>query len=167
MILLFGLENRIATRFKPFLRVEEKKRKMSKKQRKSKYIGQMKQTQQIEEFSPEWLAQHAKRVMDYVAPLVRSENLSPTQGMILTFMVMNSNIIGKKAYVNAHETYEGICMILEFWKMDLFKPSSSYPHTLEQILADLEEEEENEEQPLSPEERDSYWSIGSALWKLL
>ena len=134
---------------------------MSKKQREHKYIGQMKQIQQIEEFSPQWLAQHAKRVMDYLAPLVRSKKISPAQGMILTFMIMNSNIIGEETYANAYETYDGICMILELWKMDMFKPSPSYPHTLEQVLADLEEDDDDdEEQQLFPEELNSYWSIG-------
>ena len=104
----------------------------------------------------EWLAQHAKRVMDYPVPLVRSENIPPVQGIILAFMIMHSNITGKKASISFHEAYKGVMMIIELWQMDTLKPSPHYPHTLEQVLADLEEEEE---QPLLPEQRDSYWSI--------
>jgi hypothetical protein len=130
---------------------------MRKKQHKYKYIGQMKQVQRKEVFPEEWLAQHVKRAMDSVAPLIRSEKLSPVQGLILTFMIMNFNIIGKETRVNAHETYEGILIILELWQIGAFQPSPHYPHTREQVVADLEKEEPH----LPPVQPDSYWSLAT------
>lgn len=117
----------------------------------------MKQVKEIEEFPQKWLAQHAKRAMDSVVPLICSEKLSPVQGILLAFMVMDFNIVGEKTRVSAHEAYEGVLMIMKLWQMGAFQPSPCYPHTREQVVADLEKEEPH----LPPVKPDSYWSLHS------
>jgi hypothetical protein len=105
-------------------------------------IGQIKQSQQPQKYSKEWIAQHAKRAMDYLAPLIRAKNISPIEALVLVTGIMDRNITGKERWMSEDEIYKVCVMITEAWRQGLFAPCSTYPHTLEQTLAAWNDESE-------------------------
>lgn len=107
---------------------------MAKRKKSTVRIGRMKCSQENPMYSKEWVAQHAKRAMDYLAPLIRARNISPIEALILATGIMDHNITGKQRWMSEEEIYKVCTMITEAWRQGLFVPCSTYPHTLEQTL---------------------------------
>lgn len=99
-------------------------------------IGQMKnpQTQEPREHSPEWVAQHAKTAMNYLAPFVRTQHLKPVEALILVAGHMDYAITGKERGLTEKEIQMICIMVLATWRDGLFAPTSTYPYTYEQTI---------------------------------
>lgn len=105
-------------------------------------IGQIKQSQQPHICPTQRIAPYAKRAMDYFAPLVRAEKMSPAEAMVLIAMKTNGDMQGnEEASMTMTQIHQMANMIIDAWKQDLFAPCDVYPYTLEQTLAALNEEE--------------------------
>lgn len=108
---------------------------MRNRNQKRKLIGQMKQSQQLQIYSIEWTAQHAKRALDHLASLIRAEHIPPVQALILAAVTMDHNITGKQRWMSEQEIQKICFIIISAWGMKLFSPSSNYPYTYTQTLA--------------------------------
>lgn len=114
---------------------------MSKRLPRRKFIGVMKQPQELRMSITQQIAPYAKRAMDYLAPLIRSENMPPTEAMVLIAMQTNVNMQGNEdASMTMQKIHQMCNIIMDAWKQGLFTPSNAYPYTLEQTLAAMNEE---------------------------
>lgn len=106
-------------------------------------IGQMKQPQEtLRKYSPEWTALHAKKALNYLAPLIRAKNIAPNEALVLAAMQMDYNIVGRARSVPEHEVFMICEMIMIAWKRGLFAPGPDYPYTLKQMLDAVGSEDE-------------------------
>jgi hypothetical protein len=108
---------------------------MSKRLPKRKFVGIMKQPQELLICPAERIALYAKRAMDYFTPLIRAKN------MVLIAMKTNGDIHGDgETPMTASQIHQMCNTIITAWKQGLFTPCSTYPYTLEQTITALSEE---------------------------
>lgn len=115
---------------------------MSKKLPKRKFIGRMKNPQELRMSIAQQIAPYAKRSMDYFAPLVRAEKMPSTEAMVLIAMKTNGDMQGnEEASMTMPQIHQMVNAIIDAWKQGLFSPCDIYPYTLEQTLAAMNEVE--------------------------
>jgi hypothetical protein len=94
-------------------------------------------------YSPEWIATHAKVAMDYLAPLVRSQNMPPGAAIVLAAGIMDRNITGKERYISEDDLLKICEMIMAAWEQKLFAPNENYPYTFEQTAQDWQDNDKD------------------------
>jgi hypothetical protein len=94
-------------------------------------------------YSPEWVASHAKIAMDYLAPLVRAQNMPPGAAIVLAAGIMDHNITGKERYISEDQLLKICEMIMAAWEQNLFTPNENYPYTFEQTAKDWQDNDKD------------------------
>lgn len=108
---------------------------MSKRLPKRKFIGRMKQPQELRMSIAQQIAPYAKRAMDHLAPLVRAEKMPVSEAMVLIAIQANINMQGnKEASMTMRQIHQMCDMIIDAWRQKIFTPCNAYPYTLEQTL---------------------------------
>lgn len=109
---------------------------MSKKRKMQRVTGVM-TPKTPQKDTPEWVAMHAKRALDHIAPLVRPERLSPSDALLLAAGVMNFNITGVERYIDVDEVISLCQKMVDAWKAGLFAPVK-YPYSLGETLSAMQ-----------------------------